>query len=165
MLLKRQEEWQTIYIDPKTSEEWVLYPLWEYHGPGPNCLRRGTPTLSELLSCIQESQDDAEVSAAAFHLANELVGGRENYQPLLDCLELMTSNCSNERILRNVGLAIAWSRIEHPFNSRPIIGKSADQIKTDYEHFVGIANRASALKAKVEAVLGYSISQKSTSFQ
>ena len=163
--LRRKEEWRSVYVNPATSEEWIQYPLWDYHGPGPNCLRRGSPSLGDALACVEKSENDAEVSAAAYHLANELAAFKENYEPLVERLEAMSSSSPNERVTRNIALAVAWSQVDCPFNHRDPIGKSIEQVNADYAHFAALAKRATALKARAEAALGCEVSQKSTSFE
>jgi len=163
--LRRKEEWQSVYVDPVTSVEWIQYPLWDYHGPGPNCLRRGNPSIEEVLACISSSRQDTEVAAAAYHLANELPGTKENYAPLIDRLESLLSTDASQHIARNVALAIAWSDADHPFNHRGPTGKTIEQINSDYRHFAALAERSIAIKARAEAILGCSVTQKSTSFE
>jgi hypothetical protein len=163
--LRREEEWQSVYVDPATSVEWIQYPLWDYHGPGPNCLRRGNPALEEVLTCIGTSEEDSEVSAAAYHLAHELPGTKENYEPLIERLESLFAAEPSARVARNVALAITWSGIETPFNHRSPMGKSIEQVNADYRYFAALAERSSSLKTRVQALLGCSITQKSTSFE
>ena len=163
--LLREEEWQTVYIDANLSEEWIRYPLWDLHGPGPICLRRGNPSLEDILRCIEQSESDAEVSAAAYHLVNILDGGKENYAPLVERLESAIEAGPTSRLMRNAALAIAWSQADRPFNHRSPLGKNPEQVEFDYEYFVAMANRASAIKTSAEAALGLKISQKSTSFE
>ena len=163
--VKRKEEWQTVYFDPANDVEWILHPLWDYHGPGPEGLRRGNPSLAEILNCIAGSDQDSEVSAAAYYLVNELDDEEESYGALVDMLERLVAPGGNKREFRNAALAIAWSHVDRPFNHRSPMGKSMQQINEDYEHFVALAARAEAIKMKAEDSLGYVITQQSTSFE
>jgi len=163
--LLREEEWQSVYIDSNSMEEWIRYPLWDHHGPGPICLRRGNPSLEDILRCIEQSESDAEVSAAAYHLVNILDGGKENCAPLIERLESAFETVTTSRLMRNAALAIAWSQADRRFNYRSPLGKTPEQVEFDYEYFVAMANRASVIKTSAEAVLGLTISQKSTSFE
>jgi hypothetical protein len=163
--LRCKQEWQSVYVDPGSSAEWILYPLWDYHGPGPNCLRRGNPSADEVLACIASSEQDAEVSAAAYHFANELPGTKENYAALLETLESMLFGSPSVRMARNVALAITWSGADRPFNHRDPTGKAAEQVSTDFQYFAALAQRAAALKARAETLLGRSVTQRDTSFE
>ncbi|WP_271009085.1 hypothetical protein [Paucibacter sp. B51] len=162
--LVQKADWSADYLDQATGERWIRYPLWDYHGPGPDCLRRGDPDLGEILECIGSSHDDAEVAAAAFHLVNEHPARKENYAPLVDYLEGLVQGRPSVRQLRNAALAIIWSAANQPFNSRDPSGKSIEQVDADYRHFVEIAARARAVKARAEEELGCSITQQSVSF-
>jgi hypothetical protein len=158
------EEWQSVYLDATTGDEWFRYPLWDYHGPGPECLRRGNPALSDILKCIVETDQDTEVSAAAFHLVNCLDGHAENLRPMLDRLETVASSNPSARVLRNIALAIAWTKAERSFNHRSPLGKSPAEVSADAELFQGLSERAASLKVTVEGRLGYGVSQKTTVF-
>jgi hypothetical protein len=160
----QKADWSADYLDQATGERWIRYPLWDYHGPGPECLRRGDPDLSEILDCIGSSHDDAEVAAAAFHLVNEHPGRKENYTPLVEYLEALVQGKPSVRQLRNAALAVSWSAANQPFNSRDPSGKSIEQVNADYRHFLEIATRAGAVKARAEGELGCSITQQSVSF-
>jgi hypothetical protein len=163
--LLRKEEWQSVYVDPATSQEWIEYPLWDYHGPGPNCLRRGEPSIQDILTCISSSDQDSEVAAAAYHLSNAMDKSKENYARLIEWLEILLSSAPSARVAKSVALAVAWSNADRPFNHRDPVGKGIEQVDADYNYFAGLASRAAAVKAQAEAMLGSSISQKSTSFE
>ena len=163
--LLRHEEWQSVYVDPATAEEWFKYSLWDYHGLGPVCLRRGDPSVQDVLACIGSSHEDSEVAAAAYHLANAMVESKENYAPLVSWLEALLSSVPSMRVARNVALAVAWSSADHAFNYRDPVGKRIEQVEGDYRHFAGVANRAATVKAQAEALLGSEVSQKGTSFE
>lgn len=163
--LLRKEEWQSVYLDESTRIEWIMFPLWDYHGPGPNCLRRGNPTLDDLLSRIECATEDAEVAATAYYLANDLPSAKENYGPLIERLEMMERAPWSERQARNAALAVAWSAADRPFNHRDPLGKPMAEVNADYQHFSSLALRAGSLKERAEALLGCSISQKSTAFE
>lgn len=121
--------------------------------------------MDDILACIEQSQDDAEVSAAAFFLVNDVHASKENYEPLVVKLEQLVAESDDKRVLRNVALAVAWSKVDVPFNHRNPDGKTIQAVNADYEYFVVLARRASTLMAKVQEVLGYAVSQQSTSFE
>jgi hypothetical protein len=151
--LLQRRDWSVIYLDPTTSEEWTCYPMWDYHGPRPECLRRGTPNLEETLEAIEHGEDDAEVAAASFYVVNELTGGRENLHPLVEHLEHLLHR-DKETFSRKVALALAWSQADKTLNTRDPTGKPYAEVSADYEHFKAISARAMALRSATEQVCG-----------
>jgi len=106
--LVRKEDWRVLYLDPASSEEWTQYSMWDYHGPGTECLRRGTPNLHETLEAIEQAEEDAEVAAASYCVVNELPGGMENLESFVERLgQLMQTD--EKAFSRKVALAVAWS--------------------------------------------------------
>ncbi len=102
----RSDEWLAIYVDPETAEEWTRYVLWDYHGPGPVCFRRGSPTLAQAPEAIEHADTDAEVAAATLCAVSELPGGKENLQPLVEHLEHQIKR-DKRSFGRKVALAVA----------------------------------------------------------
>jgi hypothetical protein len=158
----RSEDWRVLYLDPATSEEWTRYPMWDYHGPGPECLRRGTPNLQQALDAIELAENDAEVAAASYYAVNELPDGKENLQPLMERLERLMRQ-DEKAFSRKVALAVVWSHAEKAFNHRNPAGKSYGEVSADYEHFKSIAARALGLRSAAERVCG-KVSQDSAVF-
>jgi hypothetical protein len=165
LLLVRQEEWQSLLKEQDTGVEWIKFPLWDYHGPGPVCLRRGNPTVVQILDSVENSSSDSEVAAAAYYLVNDLPDGKENYLPLVEHLEKIERRPWSRRQARNAALAVAWASADKPFNHRDPKGKSNAQVSADYEHFKNLATRASALKGRAESLVGETLSQHVTSFE
>jgi hypothetical protein len=151
--LLRKDDWSALYVDPATSEIWTRYPMWDYHGSGPECLRRGTPNLSETLESIEQAEGDAEVAAASYYAVNDLPGGKENLQSLVERLERLMQQ-DQETFSRKVLLAITWTHADKAFNHRNPAGKSRAEVSADYEHFKSIAARAATLRTLAEQVCG-----------
>lgn len=163
--LVRQEEWHSVLRERDSEVKWVRFPLWDYHGPGPECLRRGNPDIREILDSIENSSSDSEVAAAAYYLVNDLPEGKENLLPLVEHLEEVERRPWSPRQARNSALAVAWSSADKPFNHRDPRGKPIAQVSADHEHFKALAARAGELKARAEALVGESLTQRGTSFE
>lgn len=56
--LLRQEDWQSVYVDPSSSEQWIRLALWDYHGSGPIYLHRGNPSIEEIFNCLEQNDVD-----------------------------------------------------------------------------------------------------------
>jgi hypothetical protein len=161
--LLRKEEWCSVYVDPATSEQWTRFPMWDYHGPGPECFRRGTPTITQTLEAIEFARTDAEVAAATLYAVHELSEGKENLLPLVKHLEQLLQRDKNA-FSRKVALAVTWSHAANAFNHRNPVGKGINEVSADYEHFKSLALRATALKASAEELCG-EVTQDSAVFQ
>ncbi|MFO1418846.1 MAG: hypothetical protein U1E83_09280 [Methylotetracoccus sp.] len=149
-----EDDWQRSYVDERSGIVWIRFRLWDYHGSGPDCLRRGNPDLKQIIETIERSRDVAEIAAAAHFLANELPGRQENYEPLLRAMERTEAKPWSVAEALNVATAIVWSGIDIPFNHRDPNGRSVAEIYADFEHFRQLATRAASLKQRAEALLG-----------
>ena len=151
--LVRGGEWQAIFVDPSTAEEWTRYLLWDYHGPGPACFRRGVPTLAQALGALENATTDTEVVAATLYAVNELPEAKENLSPLVAQLEVLIGR-DKTAFARKVALALAWSQAGEAFNHRNPDGKSFAEVTADYDFFKSLATRAARLKKTAEEVCG-----------
>ena len=152
--LHAKGDWETTYIDPVSREQWIAYPLWDYHGPGPTGLRRGSPLPEEVIARIAETEFADEAAAAAYYLAHEVPQGYEHFESLVERLELKSRTLGSVVDQRNIALAIAWSGIEKAFNHRSTIGKQAAEVEEDAQYFAGLAERVRVLASRAERLVG-----------
>ena len=138
-----------VYQDREDGELWHHYVGVLDSMPSNETLIRGSLTFGSLLDCICTSEHDDEVAAAVGFLHDH-----RGFEDFLARLETLASSTSSSRSMRNIALALACSPVSVPYNYYGCEGKSMQQIESDYGYFVGLSERAAALKSRAEAALG-----------
>lgn len=137
-------KWTKTYLDAETESEWLcFYVDTEYHGGGiPVFGKRPLPDTNELIKIAITSEYDDEVFAACKTLTEKEKNENCDFRKvLIDKLEMLKDK--NRRIK-----IIELTALDFAINRQVTIGKTFDQIESDFNFYKKIADKAKKLKNK-----------------
>jgi len=135
-------QWTKTYLDTETKSEWLcFYVDTEYHGGGiPVFGKLPLPDTNELIKIAMTSEYEDEVFAACKTLTEkEKIENCDFRKVLVDKLEILKDR--NRRI--NI---IALTALDFAINRQVTLGKTFDQIESDFNIYKEIADKAKRLK-------------------
>lgn len=135
-------EWTKTYLDTETDFKWLCFYIdTEYHGGGsPVFGKLPLPDTNELIKIALTSEYEDEVFAACKTLTEkEKIENCDFRKMLIDKLEMLIDK--NRRIK-----IIEFTALDFAINRQVTIGKTFDQIESDFKIYREIADRAKKLK-------------------
>ena len=143
--------WETKYIDKRDKSEWIKIQLdSEYHGGGnPILFKLPKPTQSELIKILTQSTDLNQISAISCLLKEFEFDESDNHYEYREELIIELERIVNEKDFK-------WNRFEKKRlktiiydsdlnfinNQRDSFGKKYSDVKSDYQYYKNIAERA-----------------------
>jgi hypothetical protein len=134
--------WTKTYLDTETKFKWIcFYVDTEYHGGGNPVLGKlPLPDTNELITIAMTSEYEDEVFAACKTLTEkEKIENCDFRKLLVDKLEILKDK--NRRIK-----IIEFTALDFAINKRITMGKTFDQIESDFNEYKEIAEKAKRLK-------------------
>lgn len=135
-------KWTKTYLDTETDSKWLcFYVDTEYHGGGsPVFGKLPLPDTNELINIAMTSEFEDEVFAACKTLTEKEKNEDCDFRKaLVDKLEMLRNK--NRRIK-----IIELTALDFAINRQVTMGKTFDQIESDFNQYKEIAEKAKRLK-------------------
>jgi hypothetical protein len=143
----KTEQFEEIYIDPKTNQKWEQYEFEIEYPINYGIGLRTFPytTIDETIEIVLTSNSPDEVAGASALLFKLDRQGLDIRKPLLNSIEERSSEVSPDRFE-----TIYWrTEIYDKTNNRKVIGKQFEEVKADSVYYIETADRAKELKEKI----------------
>ena len=143
--------WETKYIDQRDQSEWIKTQLdSEYHGGGnPILFRLPKPTQSEFIKVLIQSTDLNQISAISCLLKESEFDESDNHHEYREELIIELESIVNDIDFKwngfekkRLSTIIYDSDLNFPQNQRESLGKKYSEVKSDYQYYKNIAERA-----------------------